>query len=135
MPRLHETTIELDVPFFDCDPLGVVWHGHYFKYFDMARTAMLAPLGLDGPELVATGHRMFITDSRCRHVQPLRYRDRVRVRAWIREWEIRLYVAYEVTNLTTARSAARAHTVLVITDDAGKLLYEMPQVLRARLGV
>jgi hypothetical protein len=49
--------------------------------------------------------------------------------------EIVIGVAYEVTNLTTARSAARAHTVLVITDDAGKLQYEMPQVLRARLGV
>ena len=43
--RLHETSIELDVPFFDCDPLGVVWHGHYFKYLELARSAMLGPLG------------------------------------------------------------------------------------------
>ena len=36
-----------------CDPLGVVWHGHYFKYLELARIAMLTPLGLDGKELVA----------------------------------------------------------------------------------
>lgn len=133
-PRLHETVVESTVPFFHCDPLGVVWHGRYLEYLDVARTAMLAPLGLDGEELVATGHRMFITDVRCRHVSPLRYRDRVRTTAWLREWEQRLYVAYDVHNLTAGRQAARAHTVLVVTDAQGALLFDVPAVLRARLG-
>lgn len=135
VPRLHETSIEFDVPFFDCDPLGVVWHGHYYKYLELARMAMLAPLGLDGAELVAAGHRMFVSDSRCRHIHPLHYRDRARVTAWLREWEHRLYLVYAVANLTTGRQAARAHTVLVVTDAEGRLLFDVPAVLRARLGV
>jgi len=135
IPRLLETSIEIDVPFFDCDPLGVVWHGHYFKYMDMARTAMLAPLGVDGHELIESGHRMFVSDSRCRHIHPLRYRDRARVTAWLREWEQRLYISYLVTNLTSERQAARAHTVLVVTDAGGRLLFEVPETLRRRLGV
>jgi acyl-CoA thioester hydrolase len=134
-PRLHPTVVESSVPFFDCDPLGVVWHGNYLKYMDVARTAMLSPLGLDGEELVATGHRMYVTDVRCRHVAPLRFRDRVRTTAWLREWEQRLYIAYDVHNLTTARQAARAHTVLVVTDAAGKLLFDVPTIVRERLGV
>jgi len=131
--RVHETVVELTVPFHDVDPLGVVWHGHYLKYLELARTALLQPLGLDGDELVATGHRMFISDVRCRHVSPLRYRDRVRVTAWLREWEQRIYVAYDVHNLASARQAARAHTVLVVTDAEGKLLFEVPELLRARI--
>ncbi len=135
MARFHETSVELDVPFHDCDPLAVVWHGHYFKYFEIARTAMLAPLGLDGAELVASGHRMYITDTRCRHVNALRYRDRARITAWLREWNQRLYVAYHVDNLTTGKQAARAHTILVVTDAQSRLLFEIPAVLRKRLGV
>jgi len=135
VPRLHETSLELDVPFFDCDPLGVVWHGHYFKYLDVARTKMLAPLGLDGQELLDSGHRMFVSDSRCRHVNALRYRDRARVTAWLREWEQRLYIAYVVDNLTTGKQAARAHIVLVVTDADGRLLFDVPEILRVRLGV
>lgn len=131
--RVHETSIELGVPFHDVDALGVVWHGHYLKYLELARTALLTALELDGEELVATGHRFFVGDVRCRHVSPLRYRDRVRVTAWLREWEQRIWVAYDVHNLSTARQAARAHTVLVVTDDAGKLLFEVPELLRARI--
>lgn len=131
--RAHETAVELTVPFHDCDPLGVVWHGHYYKYLEIARTELLQPLGLDGQELVDSGHRMYVTDARCRYLSPLRYRDRVRVTAWLREWEQRIYVAYEVMNLTAARRAARAHTVLVVTDAAGTLLFEVPEALRARV--
>lgn len=123
------------MPFFDCDPLGVVWHGHYFKYLELARSAMLGPLGLEGPELVDSGHLMYVSDSRCRHVSALRWRDRVKVTAWLREWEQRLYVAYDVANLTRGKQAARAHTILVITDLHGKLQWDVPAVLRERLGV
>jgi acyl-CoA thioester hydrolase len=37
-PHLHKTRVELDVPFHDVDLQRVVWHGHYYKYFEVART-------------------------------------------------------------------------------------------------
>ena len=131
--RLHETSVELEVPFHDCDPLGVVWHGHYFKYLEVARTKMLAPLGLDGEDLLQTGHRMYVIESRCRHTFPLFYRDRFRVEAWLREYEHRLFVSFEVHNLTRARRSARAHTVLAVTDADGKLLLVTPRVIVSRI--
>ncbi len=131
--RAHETKVELVVPFHDVDPLGIVWHGHYLKYLEVARTALLEPLGLDGDELVATGFRFYMADVRCRHVSPLRYRDRVRVTAWLREWEQRIWVSYDVHNVGTDRQAARAHTVLVVVDAAGVLQFDVPEVLRGRL--
>ena len=33
--------IELSPAFHDCDPMHVVWHGNYFKYFEIARCALL----------------------------------------------------------------------------------------------
>jgi acyl-CoA thioester hydrolase len=132
--RPHETKVELAVPFHDCDPLGVVWHGHYYKYLELARAAMLVPLGLDGEELLATGHKMFVVDTRCRYTNALHYRDRVRVVAWLKEWEHRFWISYEVENLTRECRAARAHTVLAVTDLDGRLLLDVPPVLLSRVG-
>jgi acyl-CoA thioester hydrolase len=131
--KLHLTSVELEVPFHDCDPLGVVWHGHYLKYLEIARTKMLSPIGLDGEELLATGHRFYVIESRCRHTFPLFYRDRLRVDAWIREYENRLFASFEVHNLTRERRSARAHTIMAVTDAEGNLLLEMPRVLVSRI--
>ncbi|HET6583571.1 MAG TPA: acyl-CoA thioesterase [Nannocystaceae bacterium] len=132
-PRLHETTVELTVPFHDVDPLGVVWHGHYYKYLEHARSAMLVPLGLDGEELLATGHKMFVVDTRCRYTGALHYRDHVRVVAWLKEWEHRFWISYEVANVTRECRSARAHTVLAVTDLEGRLLFDVPPVLLDRV--
>ena len=39
--RLHETSVEIEVPFHDVDALRIVWHGHYYKYLELARTQLL----------------------------------------------------------------------------------------------
>ena len=52
-----------------------------------------------------------------------------------KEWEHRFWISYEVENLTRECRAARAHTVLAVTDLDGRLLLDVPEVLRARVGV
>ena len=34
---LYTFTSKQKVSFFDCDPMGVVWHGNYLKYLEVAR--------------------------------------------------------------------------------------------------
>ena len=29
--------IEVEIPFFDGDPMGVTWHGNYFRYLELQR--------------------------------------------------------------------------------------------------
>ena len=75
MPRLLETSVELEVPFHDVDMMGVVWHGHYLKYVEAARTALLSSCGLDAGDLIGPRYLLYIIESRCRYAYPLRYRD------------------------------------------------------------
>jgi acyl-CoA thioester hydrolase len=124
--RLHETHVEIEVPFHDVDALGVVWHGNYYKYLEIARTSLLRSLGLDAGSEITHRFRLLIVETKCRYASPLRYGDRIRVAAWIREHARRITVAYEITNLATDRRAARAHTILVTTDREGRLLMETP---------
>ena len=131
--RLHETEVELEVPFHHVDALGIVWHGHYPKYFEAAGMKLLRALHLDTGELVGGRYRLVVIESGCRHGFPLRYADRVRVRAWISEYARRLVIRYEIRNLTHGRRAARGHTTLATLDASGQLRLETPPELVDRI--
>jgi acyl-CoA thioester hydrolase len=131
--RLREISIELDVPFRHVDLLGVVWHGHYYKYMEEARQPLLRECGVDDGELIGGRYGLFVIESKCRHAFPLRYGERMRVEAWISDIERRIAIRYEITNLTRERRAARGHTILAMTDRAGNLLLETPEEVRRRV--
>jgi acyl-CoA thioester hydrolase len=131
--RLHEIAVELEVPLYHVDALGIVWHGRYYEYLEQARIQLLRGLRLDGRDLVELGFGMLLIESHCRHSAPLRYGDRIRVAAWLRDVTHRLHVDYEITNLTRGERAARAHTVLVSTDASGRLLLRTPAPILERL--
>lgn len=126
-------TIELEVPFHDCDPLFVVWHGRYFEYMAQARAALMKSVKLDVPDVRAMGYRMYMTDVRCRYMFPLGYGDQVSVNAWFVRTEPVLRVAYVLTNVTQGRRAARGYTEIATTDAAGNLLTTLPDEILERL--
>ena len=133
--RLREVSVEHEVPFHDVDALRVVWHGHYFKYFELARTALLRSCDLDTGDPLAGRFQFVVIESHCRHVGPLRYGDRVRTNAWFRDHHHRVLIGYEVWNLTLDRRAARGHTALATLDRDGALLFETPaEIVRRILG-
>lgn len=128
-------TVELEVPFHDLDPLQVVWHGHYYKYLELARTQLQRAHRIDVPDLQGLGYGLFVYETRCRHTSPLRYGDRVQVEAWLHEVGVRMCVRYRVRNSSTGRGAARATTALAFTDPEGRMLSELPDELARRLAV
>ena len=121
------------MPFHDVDALNVVWHGHYYKYFELARTALFRARRLDVPDMIELGYRMVVIESKCRHTFPLRYGDRFRVSAWFKEVEYRFNVAFEIMNVTAERRVARGHTIMATLDAAGRLLLATPECMTARL--
>ena len=130
---LPSTVVELEVPFHDVDALHVVWHGHYYKYMEIARTQLLRGLGLDGPDMVELGYALFVIESRCRYAFPLRYGEKFRVKAEIVDVDNRINIAYEIYNLTHGRRSARGKTALVTTDIDGNMFLETPEAVRRKL--
>jgi len=132
-PGLHETRVEMDVPFHHVDALGIVWHGHYPKYFEAAGMALLRSLRLDGGDLVGGRYRLVVIESGVRHAFPLRYADCVSIRAWIADYARRLTIRYEIRNETHGRRAARGFTTLATLDAEGRLRLETPAAIVARI--
>jgi acyl-CoA thioester hydrolase len=131
--RLHETRIESEVAFHDVDSMRIVWHGHYYKYFELGRTALLRSVSLDNDAIGGRGYRVVVVESKCRHAHPLRYGERFEVAAWFRDIKNRLCIDYEITNLAQERRSARGHTILAWLDESGQLLLETPRSIHDAL--
>lgn len=126
-------SVRLKVPFHDCDPLFVVWHGRYFEYLEIARSALFARHRVDVEHVRELNYRMYVTDAHCRYLHPLSYNDELSVTARFTALTPLIRVAYDVRNLSVNRKSARAVTVLATTDAQGKLLSETPHDLIARI--
>lgn len=140
--------VDLEIPFHDVDPLFVAWHGHYYKYLEIARTALQRHHRLDVPDMRELGFAWFVIETRTRHVQALHYGERFRVFSWFSEDDPRVGIAYEIRSLRTIEGeptghrVARARTVLVNTilqrtdhGPRGELLFATPQAIKERIGL
>lgn len=126
--------VEIRVPFHDVDPMNVVWHGNYFKYFEMARTELERRLGLTVPVLHDMGYICPVIESYCRHVSPMGYDDQGRCRAWVADLDRRVTVGYELWNVTANRRSAEGYTVQVALDrDSRKMLMTVPEGIADRV--
>ena len=64
MPLGDRVSVELEVPFHDLDPMRIVWHGNYYKYVEISRTALMREHRLDGPDVMQTGYSMVVIEKR-----------------------------------------------------------------------
>jgi acyl-CoA thioester hydrolase len=117
----------VEVNFHDVDMVGVVWHGHYLRYLENARWALMNHLGYGFDRMVAAGFVWPIVELQTKYVNPARFGDRLRVRASLVEWEYRLTLNYLLTRPADDVRIARARTVQVAVDArSGELQFVLP---------
>lgn len=122
-----DAEIEFDVAFHDIDMVGVVWHGHYLRYFENARWALMNRIGYGFEPMVASGYAWPIVELQAKYVNAARFGERLRARAALVEWENRLVVNYLLTRPADGMRIARGRTVQVAVDaGSGELQFECP---------
>ena len=130
----HE--VEVTPAFFDIDPMEIVWHGHYVKYLEVARSALLKKFDYDYPAMRASGYAWPIVDMRLKYVRPATLGQALKVRATIVEWEHRLRIDYLIRDATSGAKLNSARTIQVAVDMATReMCFVCPVVLWQRLGV
>jgi len=130
---LPSAEVTLQVPFFDTDMLGVVWHGHYVKYFEIARCALLESIGYDYRTMKATGYVWPVVDLQIRYLAPARFGQTLRVAARMVEYEYRLKLAYEIRDGESKRLARGVTVQVAVAVDSGEMCFGSPPVLLERV--
>jgi acyl-CoA thioester hydrolase len=129
----HE--IEVRPAFYDVDPMSVVWHGHYVKFFELARSALLSKYDYDYHQMRESGFFWPIVDLRIKFVRPTALQQLLRVRATITEFESRLRVDYRITS-ETGDVVTKGHTIQVaVNADTLEMQWVCPKILWDKLGV
>jgi acyl-CoA thioester hydrolase len=116
---IHVDT-EILVPFFDIDTMDVVWHGHYVKYLEVARCALLDKIGHNYMQMKASGYAWPVIDLQLRYVRGAVFGQKLNVRASLVEWENRLKISYLISDLDSAERLTRASSVQVAVDLASR---------------
>ena len=125
---LH-ATVDVVVPFFDVDSMDVVWHGHYVKYLEVARCALLDDIGHNYTQMKASGYAWPVIDLQLRYVQASRFGQRLSVRADLVEWQNRLLIHYLIRDAVSGQRITRASSVQVAVNMAnGEMQLVSPDV-------
>ncbi|MCM5682691.1 acyl-CoA thioesterase [Schlegelella sp. S2-27] len=128
--------IEVVPAFFDLDPMDIVWHGHYVKYLELARCALLDRFDYGYLRMRESGYAWPIVDMRLKYVRSAFLGQALKVRAEIVEWENRLRIAYLMRDAKTGQKINSAWTIQVAVDAATReMRYVCPDILWERLGV
>lgn len=128
--------VTLGIPFHDCDMMEVAWHGHYAKYFELARCELLERMDYNYPQMRDSGYAWPVIELHVRYARALVFNQRIRVRATLKEYEHRLKIAYDVRDADSGERLTRGHTVQVAVDmRTREMCFVSPPILFDKLGV
>ena len=122
--------VEIQVPFHDVDAMHYVWHGHYYKYFEVVRTKLFQSIDYDVLQMKDSGYSWPIIETSCKYVQSILYNQLIQVSAKIQEYENRLKITYRISDAKTGKKLATGHTTQVAVDMINnKMCFVSPKIL------
>jgi len=133
---LRTASITFSVPFADVDAMQVVWHGNYLKYFDLARDRLFSDAGVDLYRMAGNEGVVFpVTRSQVKHIRPLRFRDEIRVTAFLIEADCRLVMDFEIRLAESGQLCTKGRTEqAAVRLPEGVLELHIPESIRRALG-
>jgi len=91
----HESVFPIS--FHDTDAMGVVWHGNYIKFFELAREAMFIELGYDYNAMEKDALIYPVTECKCIYRHVLKVTDKaLKVVCMLENYDAKVTVHYEV---------------------------------------
>jgi Predicted thioesterase len=128
--------VKIQVPFFDLDPMQIVWHGNYLNYFEIARAALFDHYGVDLYSFYDRHKLIFpIIRTSSKHIYPLRHRDEIICKATLVDARVKLVVDFEIRKVADGNICTRGRTEQVtVKIPEMETLFSIPQEIRTSLG-
>ncbi len=116
------TRTEILIRFNEADPLGIVWHGHYIRYFEDAREAFGKEHGLGYLDFFRQGVVVPVVHVECNYKRSLRFGEKVIVEAIYMPCEAaKIRFNYNLYN-ESGQLVATGSTVQVFLDKENQVL-------------
>ncbi len=128
--------IRRTVPFYDLDPLNIVWHGNYLKYFDQARFELFAAAGIDLHAYYVENNYLFpVTKTSTKYIRPLKHRDDFICRATVIEARMKIVIDFEIRRSQNKELCTRGRSEQVaVKYPEQEIMFDIPRDIVAALG-
>jgi len=119
-------THKIRIRFNECDPLGIVWHGNYIKYFEDGRETFGEQHGISYLDVQRNGFATPIVKTTSEHKLTLKYGDVVVIKTkFVNTAAAKIIFRYEIYN-PEGKLACTGETVQVFIDSEGNLQLNNP---------
>ncbi|RYY55938.1 MAG: acyl-CoA thioesterase [Chitinophagaceae bacterium] len=124
----------LRVRYAETDQMGVVYHGNFFQYFEVARAEAIRTLGFTYADMEKSGVIMPVIEVQCRYLRPALYDDLLTVRVILKEMPHNHKIEFlqEVYN-EKQELLASGYVILYFMEAGAMRRSSMPEPLRLRL--
>ena len=123
---------EFKAEFFDADPMGVMWHGNYVKYLEMARCRLLDELNFNYIKMQNRGFALPIIKMDLKYINPIYFNDDFIVEIRLVECDITLKFNYILLSKDN-QIIVKASTTQVAVTLNKETLYAIPDELKFAL--
>lgn len=127
---------KLKVAFSDMDPLQIVWHGNYLKYFDIARFGLFDSVGIDLYAYMVDKHYSFpVTRTSVKYIAPLQAFDEFICKATVTEAQYKIGLTFEIRKVDGGILCARGKSEqLAVRYPGMEMEFTIPDDIRIALG-
>ena len=127
---------KIKAQFYDLDPMDVVWHGNYVRFFEDARCELLNKIGYNYEEMKNSGYAWPVVDLHVRYIRPIMFGQKVIIQADLVEYEFRLKIIYTIYDKKTGERLSKGHTEQIAIDyKTREMLFASPAILLEKLGI
>lgn len=123
---------EFKAEFFDTDPMGIMWHGNYVKYLEMARCKLLDEIGYNYIKMQDNGFTLPIVKMDLKYINPIYFNEYFIVEISVIECDITLKFKYTLLSKDEL-TIAKANTTQVAVTLNKETLYSIPDDLKLLL--
>lgn len=129
-----ESEVTLVTSFQDADPMGVIYHGNYFRYFEEARRVMMDKIEYGYLAMNASGYMWPIIGTQVKYVKAIPFNQEIRVTAKLTEWENRLRVDYVIYDSKSGQRMCKGHTMQVaVAMETEEMCFASPKALTDKI--
>ncbi len=117
MQKTLSGKIEVNVRFNEADPLGIVWHGHYIRYFEDGRESFGIEHGIGYLDFYKNGLVIPVVHVECNYKRSLKYGEKVVVETIFSPCDAaKLKFDYQLYNADTGILVATGSSTQVFLD-------------------
>lgn len=116
------TRVRVQVRYGETDKMGVVYHGNYLRFFEVARVEILRGVGFPHRKLEEDGVLFVVSETGAKYLSNARYDDVIEIHGWISDvGKASVRFDYEGLLIPEARRLVTGYTVLACVDGQGRI--------------